>query len=282
MKLDQALSLLKEGKPVAFPTETVYGLGASLYSKEGIEAIYALKGRPRDNPLIVHVATFEQAALVVESLPESLLRHFWPGPLTVVLPKKKCVPDTVSGGLPTVGLRMPAHPVALALIEEAGPLVAPSANLSGCPSATTAEHVREDFGDEVFVIDGGPCLEGLESTVLSLNPPTILRPGTITQNQLETVLGDKIHFAKGKVERPLSPGMKYKHYAPKAKLRLVEANERVAPAPNRLILHSLRPDELYARFREADRLGFEEIIVCCDQSIKSNAALMNRLIRASS
>ncbi len=268
-------------KPIAFPTETVYGLGAPVFSPEIIQKIYELKGRPQDNPLIVHVANFEQMALIVESYPEELARHFWPGPLTLILPKKSTVPSIVSAGLPTIGVRMPAHPLARELIEAVGePLAAPSANLSGRPSSTTAAHVRDDFGDQVMILDGGPCEQGLESTVLSLDPPTILRPGTITKEEIEAVLGTKVLVANGEVEKPLSPGMKYKHYSPYARVRLVEVNEIVVPSPKKMILQAVKPEELYALFREADKLGMEEIVIRCDQNMKSNAALMNRLIRA--
>lgn len=279
--LEQAVYLLKEGKPIAFPTETVYGLGALVFSEEGVKRIFELKGRPQDNPLIVHVSSFEQLDRIVESFPEELARRFWPGPLTLILPKKSAVPDLVSAGLPTIGVRMPAHPIALRLIEMAGePLAAPSANLSGCPSSTMADHVREDFGSKVLVLDGGPCVGGLESTVLSLDPPVILRPGIITKEEIENALGKKVAVAKGETERPLSPGMKYKHYAPRAKVRLVEVNEQVPASPKRLIVHAIKPEELYALFREADKLGMEEIVIYCSQTIKSNPALLNRLIRA--
>ncbi len=271
---------LKRGEVVAFPTETVYGLGASVFSPDAIAKVFELKGRPQDNPLIVHVANLEQLEMVVECYPKELIGHFWPGPLTLILPKKECVSSMVSAGLPTIGVRMPAHPMARALIEAAGPLVAPSANLSGRPSSTSAAHVRDDFGGELKILDGGECQEGLESTVLSLDPPTILRPGGVTREALEKVLGERVSVAKECPERPPSPGMKYKHYAPRARVRLVEGNERVEASPARLILHHLKGEELYARFREADAMGYEEIIVVCTPEIKSHAALMNRLIRA--
>lgn len=279
-RIKEAISFLKKGKPIAFPTETVYGLGAPVFLPETIEKIYALKRRPLDNPLIVHVSNLEQVLSIVKSFPEELVTSFWPGPLTLILPKRSSVPSIASAGLSTIGVRMPSHPLALELIEAVGPLVAPSANLSGSPSSTTAAHVRDDFGDQVFVLDGGPCHHGIESTVLTLDPPTILRPGSITKEMLEEVLRQEVRFAREEAERPLSPGMKYKHYAPRAKVRLVEAGERIFTQPKRLILQSIRPEELYACFREADRKGYEEIIIRCDHTIKSNEALLNRLIRA--
>ncbi len=279
--VDKASASLKRGEPVAFPTETVYGLGAPVFSPKTIQKIYALKKRPQDNPLIVHISNFEQLGLIVESYPEELARHFWPGPLTLILPKKVCVPSIVSAGLPTIGVRMPAHPLALELIEAVGePLVAPSANLSGRPSCTTAAHVHQDFGEELLVLDGGPCKQGLESTVLSLDPLMILRPGSITKEELEHFIGKPIGIAEGECHQPMAPGMKYQHYAPRAHVRLVSPDEKVGPAPKRLILHSIEPAELYAVFRAADERGVEEIVVVCDASMQSNAALMNRLIRA--
>ncbi|MCC5832585.1 MAG: threonylcarbamoyl-AMP synthase [Chlamydiales bacterium] len=279
--LERAASILKEGNPVAFPTETVYGLGAPVFSPEAVKRIFELKGRPQDNPLIVHVSSFEQLDLIVEWFPEDLARHFWPGPLTLILPKKSTVPECVSAGLKTIGVRMPAHPLALKLIEGVGqPLAAPSANLSGRPSSTTAQHVLDDFGDQVLVLDGGACVGGLESTVLALNPPLILRPGAVTKEEIEKILGREVDIAKGEAERPRSPGMKYKHYAPRAKVRLIEANEQATPSPKTMILRSIKPEELYALFREADKQGMEEIVICCDHTMKSNTALLNRLIRA--
>ncbi|MCH9626455.1 MAG: Threonylcarbamoyl-AMP synthase [Chlamydiales bacterium] len=276
-----ASASLKRGEPVAFPTETVYGLGAPVFSPATIQKIYALKKRPQDNPLIVHISNFAQLGQIVESYPEELARHFWPGPLTLILPKKACVPSIVSAGLPTIGVRMPAHPLALALIEAVDePLVAPSANLSGRPSCTTAAHVRQDFGEELLVLDGGPCKQGLESTVLSLDPLMILRPGSITKEELEDFMGEPIGIAEGECNQPPAPGMKYQHYTPRAHVRLVSPDEKVEPALKRLILYSIKPSELYAVFRAADERGVEEIVVVCDASTQSNAALMNRLIRA--
>lgn len=179
---------------MAFPTETVYGLGANALDGEAVRSIFAAKGRPSDNPLIAHVAEVEEAFALaqVDGRAEALLRLFWPGPLTVVLPKKPVCPDALTAGLPTVAIRMPSHEGARALIRSAGvPVAAPSANLSGRPSPTNARHVYEDMGGRIpLILDGGPCEWGLESTVLSLaGPPTILRPGAITPEQLSAVLG---------------------------------------------------------------------------------------------
>ena len=281
MTIQQACEKLRKGLPVAFPTETVYGLGASIFSEEAILKIFALKKRPSDNPLIVHISNLKQLSLIVESYPECLVNHFWPGPLTLILRKKDIVPSLVSAGLSTIGVRMPAHPMARALIEAFDePLAAPSANVSGKPSSTTARHVREDFGEEVFILDGGPCTYGLESTVLALNPPTILRPGAIKREELENFLQEKVFLATNCNERPASPGMKYKHYAPKAKVRLVFDDNPILVEPNKMIINDVRPHNLYALFRKADQDGFDEIVVMCNRDVRSDEALMNRLIRA--
>lgn len=231
--LGPAAALIRQGGIVAFPTETVYGLGADATNAAAVNRIFEAKGRPSDNPLIVHVASHEDASRVVASIPPLALRlmeRFWPGPLTLVLPKRPEVPDIVTCGLATVGVRMPSHPVALALIRAAGtPLAAPSANLSGRPSPTTAEHVLEDLGNRIdLVIDGGETGVGLESTVvdLTVDPPVVLRPGGITVEDLVQVVGpvsiDRSVHGEEFGETPRSPGLKYAHYAPKAKLILVD------------------------------------------------------------
>lgn len=232
--LDYAAGILKNGGVVAFPTETVYGLGANALDPQAVEKIYRAKMRPADNPLIVHVTGMEQVKELVRFIPGEaavLAGHFWPGPLTMIFNKKNLVPDITTGGLPTVAVRVPAHPLALKLIARAGiPLAAPSANLSGRPSPTTAEHVLEDMAGRIAaILDGGPCSVGVESTVLSLlsSPPVLLRPGGVTLEKLKDVLhteirdltaGQTVDF-KG---TPPSPGMKYRHYAPRAPLYLVE------------------------------------------------------------
>lgn len=290
---EEAVELLKQGEPIAFPTETVYGLGAPLYDERAIRKVFAIKGRPLDNPLIVHIATLEQALSVAKQLPPSfflLAKRFWPGPLTLVVEKAPHVPSLVSAGHPTIALRMPSHPVARALIEAVGvPLVAPSANLSGKPSPTRLSDVWEDLeGRLEGGLDGGECAVGIESTVLSLisDPPLLLRPGHITQEMLEEVLGQKIGLAK-KEDPVLSPGMKYRHYAPKAPLRLVYREEELQgpfilsarPLSDKKS-HLLTAKTLYAELREADRLQVPQIEIYCDETIQSQAGLMNRLLRA--
>ena len=223
---------LRAGELIAFPTETVYGLGANALIGEAVAAIYQAKGRPSDNPLIVHIGKKEQVHGLVEEIPDvavKLMERFWPGPLTLIFKKKEGLfPDVVTAGLSTVAIRMPDHPVALDLLKEAGcPTAAPSANLSGKPSPTTAEHVYEDLEGKIAgIVDGGPTGVGLESTVLDVTGkvPQILRPGGVTKEQLEEVVG-KVDVDPGLVtssDAPKAPGMKYKHYAPKAPLTLVD------------------------------------------------------------
>ncbi|MDO9534147.1 MAG: L-threonylcarbamoyladenylate synthase [Bacillota bacterium] len=234
--LQLAAGILKKGKIVAFPTETVYGLGADALNPEAVSQIYDIKMRPADNPLIVHVTGLDQLAELVLEIPSEasiLAGYFWPGPLTIVLPKKELVPDITTAGLSSVAVRVPSHPLALKLIGAAGlPVAAPSANLSGRPSPTTAEHVLEDLAGRIeAVLDGGPSSVGVESTVISLvsKLPALLRPGGVTLEMLENVLGKKILDLtnSGKEIRgiPPAPGMKYRHYAPKAPLYLVEGDE---------------------------------------------------------
>jgi L-threonylcarbamoyladenylate synthase len=225
--------LLRAGRLVAFPTETVYGLGANALDPSAIDRIYAAKGRPAYNPLIVHLATRDGALAVVADWPERaemLARAFWPGPLTLVLPKKTIVPDGVTAGLPTVAVRVPAHPIAHALLVAAGiPIAAPSANRSTEVSPTTAAHVAKSLGDRVdLILDGGPTSVGIESTVLDVTTPTptLLRPGMIAVPELEAVIGS-IAFASsssGEAARP-SPGMLDKHSSPRAELRLVDGSD---------------------------------------------------------
>ena len=224
---------IKNGGLVAFPTETVYGLGASGFDENAVKSIFKAKGRPSDNPLILHIAFLEQAEEIafLNDNAVSLARHFWPGPLTVVLPKKKAVPYCVTGGLETVAVRMPSNETARKLIIAANvPIAAPSANISGKPSPTTAEDVAYDMDGKIpVIIDGGPCQIGIESTVVDLTGkvPTVLRPGGITLDMLQEVLKDCV-MDKGLLEplkadeTPKCPGMKYKHYAPKAEVIVFE------------------------------------------------------------
>ncbi|HDR7795510.1 TPA: threonylcarbamoyl-AMP synthase [Bacillus luti] len=232
-QLQEAARLLRENEAIAFPTETVYGLGANAMNDEAIAKIFEAKGRPSDNPLIVHIGTKSQLDGIVTEIPpvaEKLMEHFWPGPLTIILPRKEGISEKVTAGLNTVGVRMPDHPVALALIEEANvPVAAPSANRSGRPSPTLASHVYEDLNEKIAgIVDGGATGVGVESTVIDCTSevPTILRPGGITKEQLEAVIGTVSldPALKDEKEKPKSPGMKYTHYAPKAPLSIVEGS----------------------------------------------------------
>ena len=232
----KAAGLLKKGEVVAIPTETVYGLAANAFDEKAVEKIFIAKGRPSDNPLIVHISELSQWAELVESIPENALalaRAFWPGPLTIILKKSSLIPLRTSGGLDTVGVRMPLHPTARAIISAAGvPLAAPSANNSGKPSTTTAEHCLHDLDGKIpLIIDSGECSVGVESTVVTLVPkvPRVLRPGGISPEMLEDVLGkvevdDAVlsKLADGAVAA--SPGMKYKHYSPNAKVSIVKGS----------------------------------------------------------
>lgn len=228
----EAGELLRNGALVAFPTETVYGLGANALDEAASAKIYAAKGRPSDNPLIVHIADMESLARITEEIPKAaylLADKFWPGPLTMVLRKSAAVPLGTTGGLQTVAVRMPSHKIALALIRAGGGYVAaPSANTSGRPSPTLASHVADDLDGVIpMILDGGAVGIGIESTIVDLTEevPTILRPGFITKEMLEAVVGE-VQIDKG-LEKdsktpPKAPGMKYRHYAPKAELVIVE------------------------------------------------------------
>lgn len=295
-EVDQAAALLREGIPVAFPTETVYGLGAPISSAEGIQKIFQMKGRPSDNPLICHIESMSQLSLLARDVPPqalTLAHHFWPGPLTLVLKKQDAVLSCITGGLDTVAIRMPRHPLALELIRQVGePLVAPSANRSGKPSSTTAEHVLTDFSDEAgAVIDGGATEEGLESTVvlLAARGPLILRPGTITRERIAEVLKCDIGVAQAE-ELRASPGTRYRHYAPKASVTLIRPWDRVelSSKRDRFLMstqpqagyHLLTAANLYALLRQADDEGAKEIIVVCTEEGWSQLALRDRLLRA--
>ena len=234
--IGRAAAVLRQGGLVAFPTETVYGLGANAMDGRAVRRIFEVKGRPPDNPLIVHVAAVSEVAVLVREVPPAarlLGEKFWPGPLTLVLPAAPGVPREVRAGLETVAVRMPSHPVALALIRAAGvPVAAPSANTSGRPSPTTAAHVLEDLGGKIEVIlDGGPAPVGVESTVLDMTAevPTVLRPGGVPVEALAAVLGE-VRRTRGGTARPRSPGMKYRHYAPRGTLILVEGSPEAQAA----------------------------------------------------
>lgn len=231
--IERAAALIREGMTVAFPTETVYGLGANALDPGAVARIFAAKGRPADNPLIVHVAEPEEAEAIAIVPPAArlLMKAYWPGPLTLVMRKKEIVPDAVTAGLDTVAVRMPAHPVALMLIRASGvPIAAPSANRSGRPSPTTAAHVLTDMAGRIpLILDGGPCSVGIESTVLdvSRNPAVLLRPGDVTPAMIGKVLGSSVEIPaamlralpEGAAVR--SPGLKHTHYAPRAPLTVV-------------------------------------------------------------
>jgi L-threonylcarbamoyladenylate synthase len=230
--IKEAGALLRGGALVAFPTETVYGLGANALDEEAAAKIYTAKGRPSDNPLIVHIADLESLELITEEVPKAayaLAEKFWPGPLTMVLHKSETVPYGTTGGLSTVAVRMPDHAIALEVIREGGGYVAaPSANTSGRPSPTLAEHVAEDMDGIIpMILDGGAVGIGIESTIVDLTEevPMILRPGYITKEMLEEVVGP-VEVDKGLLKDaktpPKAPGMKYRHYAPKAELIIVE------------------------------------------------------------
>ena len=225
--LERAARMIRAGGLVAFPTETVYGLGADAGNGEAVARIFEAKGRPRFNPLIVHVGDVAQAETFAEfgQNARRMAETFWPGPLSLVLPRHVDAPlaDLVSAGLPTVALRVPSHPIARALIEAAGvPIAAPSANISGRVSATTAEHVATDFGDRVdFILDGGASMEGLESTIIGFGAsgPVLLRSGALPRESIEAVLGTALTLPASKTA-PQAPGMLASHYAPRAHLRL--------------------------------------------------------------
>ena len=265
-ELIEAAAILKKGGLVAFPTETVYGLGADALNEEAARKIYAAKGRPSDNPLIAHVAKKEDIEPLVREIPEAgkkLMDAFWPGPLTLIFPKSGRVPKGTTGGLDTVAVRMPSDPVARRLIELAGtPVAAPSANTSGRPSPTTAEHVRQDMDGRIeMIVDGGPVGIGVESTIVDVTGeiPMVLRPGAITMEMLKKCVGaveidPAILGPVSQDFKPKAPGMKYRHYAPKADLTIVSGEtEDVVRAISRM-----------AAERESE--GFSVGIICTDET----------------
>ncbi len=266
-KLSRAAMALREGKIVAIPTETVYGLGANALSTEAVSNIFKAKGRPSDNPLIVHIADKEKVYELTESIPEKalvLMDKLWPGPLTLVLKKNKIIPELVTAGLDTVAIRMPEHPVALELIRLAEvPVAAPSANASGRPSTTTAQHVLDDMNGRIeMIIDAGSSQVGLESTVLDVTqePPVLLRPGGITPKQLEKYIGpidvDKTILQNISSDNvPRSPGMKYTHYSPKAHVVVVRSTSS-----------RMQADKINELARESRMKGLKVGICATDQT----------------
>ncbi len=325
--MEQAGKLIAEGELVAFPTETVYGLGGDALDPDASRKIYAAKGRPSDNPLIVHIAEFDDMKRVAREVPEQakkLADAFWPGPLTMIVWKSDAVPEATTGGMQTVAVRMPNHPVALELIRRSGCLIAaPSANTSGRPSPTEAQHVAEDLSGKIaMILDGGPVGIGIESTIIDLTEekPMILRPGYITPEMLSEVLQEEVVIDPGIIaaddtRKPKAPGMKYKHYAPKAEMIIVDgAQDAVIHKINELtaakraegkkvaviatdetkdrydaqVILSMgkRADEdaiaqhLYKILRECDELDVGEIYSECFQTPRIGQAIMNRLLKA--
>lgn len=290
----RAAGILRDGGLVAFPTETVYGLGANALDATAVRKIFSAKQRPDWDPLIVHVGDIAMARSLAKGLPaafETLAGKFWPGPLTLVVEKAGHVPDEVTAGRPSVALRMPRHPVAAALLAAAQlPIAAPSANKFGRPSATRAEHVLEDLGERVdLILDAGPTPLGVESTVLDLtqSPPAILRPGGVTREQLESVLGS-VTIA-GSVEDEIAakglagPGMTVKHYAPRARVEVFETEselrQRAAQLPRAGILIP-RAETLFAQLRQLDARGVEVILALLPPAEGIGLAVRDRLTRA--
>jgi L-threonylcarbamoyladenylate synthase len=290
-EIARAAAFIIEGELVAFPTETVYGLGANALDVRAIEKIYAAKGRPPNSPLIVHVSSIEMARGLVREWPEraeKLARIFWPGPLTLVLPKQPHVPDRLTAGLDTVGVRMPANPIAQALIQESGvPIAAPSANLFTELSPTTAQHVRDSLGDRVaMVLDGGRTTVGIESTVLSIagTDSVLLRPGLVTKAEIEAVIGP-IQMGSLAEGTHASPGLHPRHYSPKTRLILVEAGK--LPSTGRGIFLQMPEDPqayasvLYERLHDADAQGLDWIAIEQPPRTEEWSAIRDRLERAS-
>ncbi|MCR4925412.1 MAG: threonylcarbamoyl-AMP synthase [Clostridiales bacterium] len=316
----KAGELLKNGELVAIPTETVYGLGANALDAKAVSNIFKAKGRPQDNPLIVHISEFDEIKPLVREIPETAIKlaeKFWPGPLTMIMKKSELIPDEVSAGLDTVAIRMPSHKIARKIIKQAGiPIAAPSANTSGLPSPTTAQHVMNDMNGKISaVVDGGECEVGVESTVITLvtNPPKLLRPGGITFEQLKSVLGE-VEIDKA-VTKPLeknavvaSPGMKYKHYSPKTRVIILKGDfekykaylnskkgENIAALcfegeekelDCKSVTYGVKSDDLtqahllFYALRKLDELGVETAYARCPSQEGVGLAVYNRLIRA--
>lgn len=295
--IEKAIEDFKQGKNVVIPTETVYGLGASIYQEKALKNIFSLKNRPSDNPLIVHIHCLEEVIKLAREIPKEfylLAEAFFPGPLTVILKKKKGLSHLITAGLDTVAIRMPKHPIAKKILKGLGePVAAPSANLSGKPSPTTKEHVKSDFGDAVLVVDGGACEIGIESTVISLvDTPKIFRPGSITKSELERVLGCSVSETK-ETTKPVCPGMKYRHYAPNATVTIFQDKQDLQKNSdsNCMVLSNeeiLGRDALpyssatiYSLFREADSNKMKSISIYLDSNTKNDSGLVNRLEKAS-
>lgn len=306
--ISTAAALIRQGAVVAFPTETVYGLGASALNAEAVARIFEIKGRPRFDPLIVHIAGLDQLSTVAAEIPgnaRELIQRFWPGPLSIVLPKQTAIPDIVTAGLPTVAVRCPDHEVALRLIESAGvPIAAPSANVFGGISPTTAEHVRTQFGDRLScILDAGPCRIGIESSVISFvdERPALLRHGGVSLEQITELIGP-VAIATSEDAQPASPGQLSRHYAPSTPLDLIEGelpdpgSERVglltfqAPRTERdfaaveiLSVQGCMREaaaNLFAALRRLDALALDRIIASAVPEVGLGRAIMDRLRRA--
>jgi L-threonylcarbamoyladenylate synthase len=297
-KISIASEVIKNSGLVAFPTETVYGLGANALDANAVKKIFIAKGRPSDNPLIVHVHSKEQVIDLVKEIPkkaEKLINAFWPGPLTLILKSNGTIPKEVTAGLSTVAVRMPNHKIALELIKNANvPIVAPSANLSGKPSPTIAEHVIEDLKGKIdVIIDGGSVNIGLESTVIDLTKkdPIILRPGKITKNQIQEIIGNVKENKKIDVLKPLSPGMKYKHYSPNAKVIIIKNEKEIASYSKKFPYLKIKflkyassknmGKNLFKDFRLMDKLKYDIILVKEIDDDDFSKAVMDRLSKAS-
>ena len=319
--MEKAAEYIRNGELVGIPTETVYGLAGSAYYANAAEKIFSAKGRPSDNPLIVHIARPTDAEDVAYTTPTyyKLAERFMPGPLTIILPKKPIIPDTVSGGLDTVAVRCPSHPIARSLIEISGhPIAAPSANTSGKPSPTTAQHVYDDLNGKIpLILDGGACSIGLESTVIALNGKNsiILRPGAVTKDMLLEVcenvdVAEAVKSPEKAGSKPLSPGMKYKHYAPNCQVILLDGSEdecityisekangkygilsvdeKASVYPQEAVLLSLGSENdqaehcrrLFDLLRKADELQLEYLYAKLPEENGLALAYYNRIIRA--
>ncbi len=317
--IEKAVRIIKNGGVVGIPTETVYGLGANAYDEEAVTRVFEAKGRPSDNPMIVHVASIDDIYPLVKGVPEkavALAEKYWPGPLTIIMEKSERVPMRTSGNLPTVAVRMPSHPVMREIIQKSGlPIAAPSANLSGSPSPTNAKYVFDDMNGKIpLIIDGGDSSVGVESTVITLvgEKPKLLRPGGVTPEELEDVLGEiEIDIAvKNQLkdnEKASSPGMKYKHYAPKTHVVIIRASkekyieylkenkDRCAAlcfddekddVPVKCVTYGKSYDSysqakrLFDALRECDKLGAEVVFAHCPSDKGMGLAVYNRLIRS--
>ena len=297
--LNEGAQILNSGGIVAFPTETVYGLGANGLDKSAAEKIYEVKGRPSNNPLIFHIGSKEQLKEIVEDIPEKaekLINKFWPGPLTLVFKKSQNIYEELTSGQDTIAVRMPENPIAKELIKKANvPVVAPSANVSGKPSPTKANHVIDDLSRKIdMIIDGGEVEIGLESTIVDVSSQelSILRPGKITKNQVEKIIGKLSQNTTINYHKPKAPGMMYKHYSPEAKIIIVDNDKDIEEYRKTyqdkkskfLEYNSLEEmgKNLYADFRKADNEGIEILFVKSVEESNYGEAIMNRLKKAAS